>query len=75
LKSPLSIELKLGYKKLSNDPQIKYSGTTVFAAATVHLLSLGGCNDPIAIVVGHAEHCHLPWWVNFELKMRLQIKK
>jgi hypothetical protein len=33
---PLLIELKLGCgKEVLNDRQIKYSGTTVFAAATV----------------------------------------
>jgi hypothetical protein len=46
----------------------------VFAAATVDLLQLGDSDDAIAIVVGDMEGCHLPWWVNFELEVCLQIR-
>jgi hypothetical protein len=44
--------------KVSNERQIKYSRAIVFADATVDQLQLGGCNDPIAIVVGDGEGCH-----------------
>jgi hypothetical protein len=73
-KSPLSIELKLGYKEVSNDRQIKYSSTTVFATATVDQLSLGGCNDAIVIVVGDTEGCHLPLSINLVLQLVWQRK-
>jgi hypothetical protein len=62
-------------KEISNDGQIKYSGTIVFAPATVDELRLGGCNDPIAIVVGHAEPCHLPWCVHLVLQLVWQKEK
>jgi hypothetical protein len=38
-------------------------------------LKVTGFNNAIAIVPGDLEGCHLPWWVNFELEMCLQIKK
>jgi hypothetical protein len=37
-------------------------------------LKVTGFNDAIATAIGDAEGCHLPWWVNFELEMCLQIK-
>jgi hypothetical protein len=59
-------QILLGCKGVSNDQQIKYSGAAFYFYAT---LRLGGISDPIAIIPGDPEGCHLPWRVNFELEM------
>jgi hypothetical protein len=47
----------------SNKWQIKYSGAIVFA------VQLGACNDPIAIVPGDQEGCHLPLSIHLVLQL------
>jgi hypothetical protein len=46
-----------------------YSGAAFYFYATLDLLQLAGCNDPISIDIGDPEGCHLPWCIHLVLEM------